>query len=110
MLYPTRQLLPTILVAPDKMRHFRSTPLTEIIFKQDMCSVPTYSPPGVQKSSCFEILVQVLHLFGCFFLQVLMQCTELDVYRVFQKKCHDFNRMPFPQFLPETIVLWTGCS
>ena len=32
------------------------------------------------------------------------------MYSVFQKKCHDFNRRPFPQLLPETIVLWTGCS
>ena len=26
------------------------------------------------------------------------------------KKCDDFNRMPFPQLLPETVVLLTGCS
>ena len=27
-----------------------------------------------------------------------------------KKVCDDFNRMPFAQLLPETIVLWAGCS
>ena len=26
------------------------------------------------------------------------------------KKCHDFNRMPFPRLLMEMIALWTCCS